>query len=74
VITFFALLLLVSVPFWYLGAVHPVELMPGLPIAALMAACPAVVAVALRWRQGGWAAARRLMLRALDHEKIRPRY
>jgi hypothetical protein len=38
--TFFALTFALSIPFWVIGAVRPRELLPGLPVAALMALCP----------------------------------
>jgi len=63
---FFGLVFLLSVPFWLLGSATGASLLPGLPIAALMALCPVLAAVILTWRSG----ARTLLARALDLRRI----
>jgi uncharacterized protein len=67
---FFALTLGLAVPFWLLGVLSPQEIMPGLPISALMVICPAAAAFALRARQGKQALAA-LAARAWDFGRVR---
>ena len=43
---FFPLLFALSVPFWLIGAVTDLQLMPGLSVSALMAFAAAIVIVA----------------------------
>lgn len=43
-LSFFLLVFALSVPFWVIGAATGVELLPGLPVAGLMAFCPAIAA------------------------------
>ena len=49
---FFALTFLLAVPFWILGWQWGALLLPGLPVAALMAICPGMAAVILVRREG----------------------
>jgi membrane protease YdiL (CAAX protease family) len=70
--TFVLLLFALSVPFWVVGAIAPRELLPGLPVAALMAACPVVAASILVYRQRGAAGAIALLKRAGDWHRIGP--
>ena len=50
-LVFFGATLLSSTPFWLLGAVYDGLLLPGLPISALMVACPALVALWLSFQE-----------------------
>lgn len=52
---FLLLVLGFSAPFWWVGAVTGGELLPGLPLAALMAACPLLAALTLCAHGTGWA-------------------
>ncbi len=45
--SFFLLVLALSAPFWIAGAVTGLELLPGLPLAAIMGVCPAAAAAIL---------------------------
>jgi uncharacterized protein len=71
---FFALLVLLSIPFWLLGAVAqdfvrqkiPIDL----PISALMAFNPLLAALILVYRQHGPDGAKALLRRAVDFGKI----
>jgi CAAX protease family protein len=67
---FFALTFALSIPFWVVGGTTGVEIVPGLPVAALMAACPAIAAVILTARAAGSSAVRALLRRALDARRI----
>ena len=47
---FVLLLFALSVPFWIVGALRPIELLPELPVSALQAACPLLAALLLSIR------------------------
>lgn len=67
---FFALAFALGIPFWLLGAATGVELLPGLPIAALAAFCPALAAAILIHRQAGAAGTAALLKRCFDYRRI----
>lgn len=50
-LTFFALVLGLSVPFWLLFASNNAQLMPGLSVGVLMAFCPMLAAWLLVYRE-----------------------
>ena len=68
---FFALVFALSAPFWWLGAVSGIQLLPGLPVSALMTVCPAIAAVALLSRENGAGGVAALLRRSLDYKRIR---
>ena len=68
---FFALVFVLSIPFWVLGAIVDWELMPGLPLSSLMVVCPALAALILRWRAYGRRGAMALLARAVDVRRLR---
>ena len=47
VFAFFVLVFALSIPFWILGIIYPIQLLPGLPISALGAFMPALAALYL---------------------------
>ncbi len=63
---YFALTLLLTVPFWAVGAFVNVELLPGLPLAALAIVAPALAAAALTLGDGGLQGVGNLFKRAVD--------
>lgn len=67
---FLWLVFAISVPFWLLGAFSEAMLLPHLPLSALMAACPGLVALALVWRWDGEKGARALLARLWDWRRI----
>lgn len=67
---FYLLVLVLSIPFWVLGAVTGIQLLPGLPIGALMVLAPAGAALILVTRSGGTRAAVALLKRAVDYARI----
>ena len=69
-LAFFTLVFALSLPFWVLGYVFDVELMPGLPLASLMVVCPALAAVILRWRAFGGRRAVAFLGRAVDVRRL----
>ena len=60
ILAFFGLTFALTIPFWIIGRASGNALMPGLPIAALAAICPATAALILSWRLTGVASARAL--------------
>jgi uncharacterized protein len=69
-LAFFVLVFLFSLPFWLAGAVSGAFLLPGLPVSALGAFCPALAASLLVYWQGGWPRVAELLARAFDWDRI----
>ena len=61
---FFVLVFLLAFPFWIVGAQLRAMLLPGLPIAALMAVCPGLAAAILIFRADG--GVRAFLMRSLN--------
>jgi hypothetical protein len=59
-----------SLPFWVIGAVTSIQLVPGLPVSALMVVCPATAAVILLYTALGTAGVRALLQRSFDYQRI----
>ena len=70
-LTFFFLVFALAIPFWVFGAMTGLQLLPGLPVAALMFVCPAIAALILAHRENGVAGAKALLKRAYDCKRIR---
>jgi CAAX protease family protein len=68
--SFFALVFVLSVPFWLLGAATRLELVPGLPVTALMALCPLLAASILVYRMRGAYGLIRLLERGVDYRRV----
>ncbi len=68
---FFVLMFLLSVPFWAYGALLGDQLLPGLPLSALMVVCPAIAAGVLAFRADGSAGLTALLRRAVDAPRMR---
>jgi CAAX protease family protein len=66
---FFALVLLLSIPFALLGFVTKLQLMPGIPISALGFVCPATAAILLSFREHGRAGVAALLRRSLEFKR-----
>ena len=73
ILAFFGLTFALTIPFWIIGGAIGNALMPGLPIAALAAICPASAALILSWRLTGVASARALLMRTIDLGRIKPK-
>ncbi len=67
---FFALVFALSVPFWILGAIKPIELLPGLPVSALGAFTPALAAITLIYKNNGSSGILQLLKRSFDFKYI----
>ena len=68
---FFLLVYALAVPFWLIGAASNVELLPRLPIAALMAVCPLMAALILVYRENGTEGVGALLRRSFDFDRIK---
>jgi len=68
---FFILIFLLTIPFWVLGAMSGIQLLSGVPIAALAFVCPAIAATILECRENGTAGMRALLERSFDFDRIR---
>jgi membrane protease YdiL (CAAX protease family) len=69
-LTFFVLVFALSLPFWLAGHATGMQLLPGLPLAALGAFCPAVAALILCARDAGSRGAFELLTRTFDAARI----
>jgi membrane protease YdiL (CAAX protease family) len=67
---FFVLVVGLSIPFWLIGAAKGLDLIPGLPVSALMACCPLVAASILVYRRGGVFAVLWLLERGVDYRRV----
>lgn len=66
IIQFFLLAFALIIPFWGIGGVTGLELLPGLPVAALGTFCPAAAAAILVYRDGRGAGIVALLKRSVD--------
>lgn len=69
---FIALTFLLSIPFLVLGGTTKVDLLPRLPVTALMAVCPMIAAWILIRREGGAGAVKRWLRDVFDVRRSRP--
>jgi membrane protease YdiL (CAAX protease family) len=70
-LTFFALVFALSVPFWLVGAESDLQLVEGLPITTLMVFCPLIAASILVYRENGLPGLTVLLERAFDYRRVR---
>ena len=69
---FFVLVFTLSTPFWWIGSVSHLQLMPGLPVSVLMAFCPMIAAAILLLRQeSGISGVQQMLKRSIDFGRIR---
>lgn len=71
VFIFIALVFVLSIPFWILSAVNPIQLLPGLPLSALQAFVPAASAIILVYRSNHFSAIRQLLQKSFDFRKFK---
>ncbi len=50
-LAFFSLVFILSIPFWIIGQASPAELLPALPVGALMLLTPVIAASILVYRR-----------------------
>jgi hypothetical protein len=65
-LAFFVLVIVLSIPFWLAGALVNIQLLPGIPLSALMFVCPVTAAVILIDRESGTPGVAQLLKRSLD--------
>ncbi len=68
---FFLLVFALSIPFWLIGAVTRLQMLPGLPVSSLMAFCPLISASILVYRENKTAGVTELLKRSFDYRRIR---
>jgi CAAX protease family protein len=69
-LTFFLLVFALSIPFWLIGAVTGLQLVPGLPVSSLMAFCPLTAASILVYGENKTAGVTGLLRRSFDYKRI----
>jgi len=67
---FLVLVLALSIPFWVLDAVSPVELLPRLPISAFGVFTPSIAALILTYRNDHLSGALQLLRRSFDLKRV----
>ncbi len=70
ILPFFILILLVSIPFWILDSVFPIELLPGLPVSALGVLAPTLAACVLVYKNDRFPGVLQLLGRSFDFKRI----
>lgn len=70
---FFLLVFALSIPLWLIGAVTPLQLLPGLPVSSLMAFCPLIAASILVYRENKTTGVTELLKRSFDYKRIKAR-
>jgi uncharacterized protein len=70
-LTFFLLLFALSVPFWVIGKVTGLQLLPGLPVSSLGFVCPVAAALILVYRESNTAGVAALLTSSLDYRRIK---
>lgn len=70
---FLILVFALSIPFWILGSLFDVQLLPGLPIGALAVFTPGIASAIMVYRSGRFPVVRHLLRRSLDAARIRDR-
>jgi hypothetical protein len=68
---FFFLVFVLAIPFWVIGAMTELQLLPGVPVSALMFVCPVLAALILIQPDRGTAGAKTLLMRSFDHRRIK---
>lgn len=69
-LAFFTLVYALAIPFWVIGGLTGLQLLPGLPVTALMAVCPALAALILTYWKKGSTGVTVLLKRAFDYQRI----
>lgn len=69
--SFFILVVIFSIPFWILGEWMRIQLLPGLPIDALMVICPVSAALILIYKENGKQGMIKFLKRGIDLENVK---
>jgi hypothetical protein len=70
-VRFFLRVFALSVPFWLAGSTTDFQVLPGLPVSALMFVCPAAAGAILVYRESGLADVTGLLKRSVDVGRTR---
>lgn len=70
---FMVLVIILSIPFWVLGGWMRIQILPGLPIDAIMIVCPVSVACILTYRDNGKQGVIKLLKRGTDVKNVHPK-
>ena len=70
ILSFFVLVFLLSIPFWLLDTIYPIELLPGLPLSALGVLVPTLAACILVSRDQHFSGVLQLLKRSFDWKRI----
>ncbi len=68
---FFLLVFVLSLPFWLAGTLTSFQLLPALPVSALMFVCPGAVAAILIYRENKSAGVKEWLWRAFDFKRVK---
>ncbi len=71
VLPFIAFVFVLSIPFWVLGIIYPIQILPGLPISALGAFTPALGALILIHKHNHLSGVLQLLQRSFDFKRIK---
>ncbi len=71
VFIFLTLVFVLSIPFWILGAIKPIQLLPGLPISALGVFAPALSALILVYKNERLSGISQLLRRSFDFKRVK---
>lgn len=69
-LAFFVLVFALSIPFWLIGGLTGVELLPGLPVSSLASFCPLAAALILVHQKDGGTGMIELLKRSFDAGRI----
>lgn len=70
-LTYVALTFALAIPFWVAGGLTRLQLLPALPVSALMFVCPVTAAAVLVYRENGRAGVTALLKRAFDVTRVK---
>ena len=71
ILGFITLVFVLSIPFWVLSAIYPIQILPGLPLSALGAFTPAFAALILIYKNERFAGVLRLLSRSFDFKRVK---
>lgn len=69
-LAFFVLVFALSIPFWLVGAVAGIQLLPGLPVSSVAAFSPLMAACILVYRENKTSGVAELLKRSFDYKRI----
>lgn len=70
-LTYCLLVFALSLPIWVIGGLTGLQLLPGLPLGALMTFCPVMAALIVIFRERRFAGVSNLLKRAFDFQRVK---